>query len=187
MVAFSPNDLSFLVSAVDNDVKQYQTCDARLSVEFQIPPLNHASNYTRTYYGNGGDVVVSGGSAHDSLYMCDVASGQLIETIKVYEGMCVRTPRLYLRFLVSCPFPHNSVWDDVVWVVGRSKPDLFIQSLRCSPTRDNRFAVLVYNRNSDLPCALPLLCHALPRLFALFCSVQAPELWAVGCLFDARR
>lgn len=60
MVCFSPNDQYFLASAIDNEVKQYCTVDGRLDLSYNIKPVGSNINYTRSYYGNDGQIIISG-------------------------------------------------------------------------------------------------------------------------------
>lgn len=60
MACFSPDDSCLLVSAVDNEVRQYSACDGALMQEFNIPKTHSKYNFTRSYYMNDRDYIVSG-------------------------------------------------------------------------------------------------------------------------------
>jgi len=65
MVCFSPNDLYFLASAVDNEAKQFLTADGRLGIAYDIPRQRSPSNYTRSYCLHGGEQSISGASSSE--------------------------------------------------------------------------------------------------------------------------
>ena len=69
MICFSPNDTYLLASAVDNEVRQYLTVDGRLQMLMDIDPYGRSDNYTRSYYMNGGDIVLSGSSEQDVIHL----------------------------------------------------------------------------------------------------------------------
>ncbi|CAA2996986.1 phosphatase 1, regulatory subunit [Olea europaea subsp. europaea] len=60
MVCFSPDDYYLLVSAIDNEVKQLLAVDGRLHQDLAISLTGSSHNYTRSYYMNGRDYVISG-------------------------------------------------------------------------------------------------------------------------------
>lgn len=57
MVVFSPDDKYLLVSAVDNEVRQY-LLDGTIHTHFETPHRGSSHNYTRSYYMNGGDYII---------------------------------------------------------------------------------------------------------------------------------
>jgi len=103
MVCFSPNDLYFLASAVDNEVKQFLTADGRLSLAYDIPRQRSPSNYTRSYYLNGGEQIISGASSSELLYVASSVDGAVVDTLDVSEGRRERS--LYVQSLRGCPLP----------------------------------------------------------------------------------
>jgi len=105
MVCFSPDDMYYLSSAVDNEVKQYQTVDGRLHLNYDIKPIHSSINYTRSYYANGGDLVVSGSSNDDVVHICCSSTGKIINSIRMYEGR--RHPNLYIQSLRGNPIESN--------------------------------------------------------------------------------
>jgi len=106
MVCFSPNDLYFLSSSVDNEIKQYHTVDGRLSLHYtDIPPIGSSTNYSRSYYCNDGAAMISGSSSSDQLFMCCTTTGKRIATIDMKE--CRRQPNLYIQSLRGCTTQSN--------------------------------------------------------------------------------
>jgi hypothetical protein len=88
MLTFSPDDLYLLVSATDNEVKQYLTVDGRLQCAMDMTPLRSNNNYTRSYYMNGGDLVISGSSEQDELRINCAHTGAALHTAKLYPNRC---------------------------------------------------------------------------------------------------
>jgi WD40 repeat protein len=76
MVCFSPNDLYFLSSAVDNEVRQYHVRDGALHLEYAIPKHHSKTNFTRSYYMNEGEAIISGASNSDLLYIASSRSAR---------------------------------------------------------------------------------------------------------------
>ena len=62
MICFSPDDTFLLSSAIDNELRQYTTVDGRLCLKIDSARTGCLENYTRSYYMNGGDVIISGSS-----------------------------------------------------------------------------------------------------------------------------
>lgn len=60
MVCFSHDDSHLLVSAVDNEVKQYSTTDGSLDISFDMKKLHSGQNYTRSYYLKDSEYIISG-------------------------------------------------------------------------------------------------------------------------------
>ncbi|XP_052197515.1 protein DWD HYPERSENSITIVE TO UV-B 1-like isoform X2 [Diospyros lotus] len=118
MVCFSPDDLYLLVSAVDNEVNQLMAVDGRPNMKFEIPSTGSAHNYTRSYYMNGRDYIISGS--------CD-------ET--VVRIFCAQTGRR----LRDVPLE----WVHFFSLQGiGSGSSMFVQSLRSDPFRHFQMAVL---------------------------------------------
>jgi len=107
MVTFAPNDLYFLSSGVDNEVVQWTTVDGRASLRYPIPQLHSPSNYTRSYYLNEGEAIVSGSSSSEMLYVASSVDGSIIDSIDMSEGR--KDNHLYVQSLRGCPLPtgHN--------------------------------------------------------------------------------
>ncbi|KAG4398007.1 hypothetical protein GLYMA_10G259600v4 [Glycine max] len=84
MVCFSPDDQYILASAVDNEVRQYLAVDGRLHLVFDIAPTDSSQNYTRSYYMNGRDYIISG-SCDEHIRICCAQTGRRLRDISL-EG-----------------------------------------------------------------------------------------------------
>ncbi|WOG93034.1 hypothetical protein DCAR_0312313 [Daucus carota subsp. sativus] len=89
MACFSPDDLYVLVSSVDNEVKQLLAADGRLHMNFEIASTGSAQNYTRSYYMNGRDYVISGSSDEPVVRVCCAQTGRRLRDIHL-EGRASR-------------------------------------------------------------------------------------------------
>ncbi|KAF8410159.1 hypothetical protein HHK36_002681 [Tetracentron sinense] len=85
MVCFSPDDHYLLVSAVDNEVKQLLAVDGRLNMKFEIASTGSAQNYTRSYYMNGRDYIISGSCDEHVVRICCAQTGRRLRDISL-EG-----------------------------------------------------------------------------------------------------
>ncbi|VFQ78276.1 unnamed protein product [Cuscuta campestris] len=85
MVCFSPDDQYLLVSAVDNEVKQILTVDGRLHLDFGITSTGSSQNYTRSYYMNGRDYVISGSCDEHVIRICCAQTGRRLKDVML-EG-----------------------------------------------------------------------------------------------------
>lgn len=104
MVCFSPDDLYLLVSAVDNEVKQLLSVDGRLQTDFGIASTGSAHNYTRSYYMNGRDYVISGSSDESIVRICCAQTGRRLRDYYL-EDRALESPIL-VQSLRSDPFRH---------------------------------------------------------------------------------
>ncbi|KAK8467409.1 hypothetical protein PHAVU_007G042500 [Phaseolus vulgaris] len=84
MVCFSPDDQYILASAVDNEVRQYLAVDGKLHLVFDIAPTESSQNYTRSYYMNGRDYIISG-SCDEHVRICCAQTGRRLRDISL-EG-----------------------------------------------------------------------------------------------------
>ncbi|TKY51007.1 DNA damage-binding protein 2 [Spatholobus suberectus] len=84
MVCFSPDDQYILASAVDNEVRQFLAVDGRLHLVFDIAPTESSQNYTRSYYMNGRDYIISG-SCDEHVRICCAQTGRRLRDISL-EG-----------------------------------------------------------------------------------------------------
>lgn len=89
MACFSPDDLYVLVSAVDNEVKQLLAADGRLHMNFDIASTGSAQNYTRSYYMNGRDYIISGSCDESLVRVCCAQTGRRLRDIHL-EGRASR-------------------------------------------------------------------------------------------------
>lgn len=83
MVCFSPDDQYLLVSAVDNEVKQLLAADGRLHLDFGISSTGSSQNYTRSYYMNGRDYVISGSCDENIVRICCAQTGRRLRDISL--------------------------------------------------------------------------------------------------------
>lgn len=119
MVCFSPDDHYLLSSAVDNEVRQHLASDGRLHTRFDLAPAGSAHNYTRAYYMNGRDYVISGSCEENTVHICCSATGRRLRDVTL-EGRGMNT-----------------------------RGSLYVQSLRADPTTDFNFSVLAAYNNSS--------------------------------------
>ncbi|XP_073018747.1 protein DWD HYPERSENSITIVE TO UV-B 1-like [Primulina eburnea] len=104
MVCFSPDDLYLLVSAVDNEVKQLLAVDGRLHTDFGIVSTGSAYNYTRSYYMNGRDYIISGSCEEPAIRVCCAQTGRRLTDISL-EDTGVGSS-IFVQSLRSDPFRH---------------------------------------------------------------------------------
>ncbi|XP_022740700.1 uncharacterized protein LOC111292537 isoform X2 [Durio zibethinus] len=83
MVCFSPDDLYVLVSAIDNEVKQLLAVDGRLHMNFNIASTGSAHNYTRSYYMNGRDYIISGSCDEHVVRICCAQDGRRLRDVYI--------------------------------------------------------------------------------------------------------
>ncbi|XP_065876235.1 protein DWD HYPERSENSITIVE TO UV-B 1-like isoform X2 [Euphorbia lathyris] len=81
MVCFSPDDQYLLVSAVDNEVKQLLADDGRVHMNFEIASTGSAHNYTRSYYINGRDYIISGSCDENVVHVCCAQTGRRLRDV----------------------------------------------------------------------------------------------------------
>ncbi|KAI4385286.1 hypothetical protein MLD38_003331 [Melastoma candidum] len=86
MVCFSPSDAYLLVSAVDNEVKQLLAVDGRLHLDLKIASSGSAHNYTRSYYMNCGDYIISGSCEEHVVRICCSQTGRRLRDIVMEDG-----------------------------------------------------------------------------------------------------
>ncbi|XP_074295309.1 protein DWD HYPERSENSITIVE TO UV-B 1-like isoform X1 [Silene latifolia] len=102
MACFSPDDHYLLVSAVDNEVKQLLAADGRLNIDFGIASSGSSHNYTRSYYMNGGDYIISGSSDEHVVRVCCAQTGRRLRDVH-FEGR-VSDKSMFVQSLRSDPF-----------------------------------------------------------------------------------
>eukprot|EP00268_Persea_americana_P045975 TRINITY_DN4714_c0_g1_i2.p1 TRINITY_DN4714_c0_g1~~TRINITY_DN4714_c0_g1_i2.p1 ORF type:complete len:924 (-),score=163.06 TRINITY_DN4714_c0_g1_i2:262-2976(-) len=102
MVCFSPDDHYLLSSAVDNEVKQLLAVDGRLHMKFNIAPTGSAQNYTRSYYMNGGDYIISGSCEEKIVRICCAQTGRRLRDISL-EGRGSRNS-MFVQSLRGDPY-----------------------------------------------------------------------------------
>ncbi|KAF3435516.1 hypothetical protein FNV43_RR22605 [Rhamnella rubrinervis] len=102
MVCFSPDDHFLLVSAVDNEVRQLLAVDGRLHLNFGIAHTGSSQNYTRSYYMNGRDYIISGSCDEHVVRICCAQTGRRLRDISL-EGRGPGTS-MYVQSLRGDPF-----------------------------------------------------------------------------------
>lgn len=106
MVCFSPDDHYLLASAVDNEVKQLLAADGSLHLDFQIPATGSSQNYTRSYYLNGKDYIISGSCDEHVVRVCCAQTGRRLRDISL-EGKASGSS-MFVQSLRGDPFrPFN--------------------------------------------------------------------------------
>ncbi|WCJ31340.1 Protein DWD HYPERSENSITIVE TO UV-B 1 [Euphorbia peplus] len=86
MVCFSPDDQYLLVSAVDNEVKQLLAVDGRVHMNFEIASTGSGHNYTRSYYINGGDYIISGSCDENVVHVCCARTGRRLKNVYLEDS-----------------------------------------------------------------------------------------------------
>ncbi|XP_051140626.1 protein DWD HYPERSENSITIVE TO UV-B 1-like [Andrographis paniculata] len=104
MAVFSPDDLYLLVSAVDNEVKQLHAADGRLHTDFGIVSMGSSHNYTRSYYMNGRDYIISGSSEEPTIRICCAQTGRRLRDISLKNTGLGSS--VFVQSLRSDPFRH---------------------------------------------------------------------------------
>ncbi|KAH9314285.1 hypothetical protein KI387_022912, partial [Taxus chinensis] len=102
MVCFSRDDHYILSSAVDNEVKQHLAVDGRLHTKFDIASTGRVQNYTRSYYMNGRDYIISGSCEENVVRICCAQTGRRLRDLSL-EGRGLRSS-LYVQSLRGDPF-----------------------------------------------------------------------------------
>ncbi|XP_021714404.1 uncharacterized protein LOC110682379 isoform X2 [Chenopodium quinoa] len=106
MVCFSPDDQYLLVSAVDNEVRQLLAADGRLHTDFGIASSGSSQNYTRSYYMNGSDYIITGSSDEHVVRICCAQTGRRLRDV-YFEGKG-SDKAMFVQSLRSDPFrPFN--------------------------------------------------------------------------------
>lgn len=107
-VSFSPDDERLLVSAVDNEVAQYCASDGRLIARFDIQQTGRGANFTRSYYMNGRDYIVSGSCAESVVRVYNARSFKCVTEVDVDERVVPPPNKLYVQSLRGNPLrPYN--------------------------------------------------------------------------------
>lgn len=81
MVCLSPDDSRLLVSAVDNEVRQYSASDGSLEIEFYIPKTGSDYNFTRSYYMNNRDYIITGSSMESVVRVYSARTGSFFTEV----------------------------------------------------------------------------------------------------------
>ncbi|PRQ48126.1 putative transcription factor WD40-like family [Rosa chinensis] len=103
MACFSPDDHYLLVSAVDNEVKQLLAADGRLHMSFEIASTGSPHNYTRSYYMNGRDYIISGSCDEDLIRICCAQTGKRLRDVYLEDES---GNSIFVQSLRGDPFRH---------------------------------------------------------------------------------
>lgn len=142
MACFSPDDQWFLASAVDNEVGQYSAIDGRLALQLDIARTGNRYNFTRSYYMNDGNYIVSGSCMESVVRVHNSrGSGALLTEVDVDERGDVN--------MLNHHGQHAGVGFDVgvgrtdQGVGGGNNSAMCVQSLRASPWRPFNVSALL--------------------------------------------
>lgn len=64
-------------------VRQLQAVDGRVLLKFEIPATGSSQNYTRSYYLNGRDYVVSGSCDEHVVRICCAQTGRRLRDVSL--------------------------------------------------------------------------------------------------------
>jgi len=97
MVCFSPDDRNLLVSSIDNEIAQVDISSSLQAsiLEFSTRKLDSRENFTRSYYMNQGDYVISGSCEESTVKIYNAQSG------KFFNEITLETPRPEISLLVQ--------------------------------------------------------------------------------------
>ncbi|RZS08834.1 hypothetical protein BHM03_00039860 [Ensete ventricosum] len=102
MVCFSPDDYYLLASAIDNEVKQLLAVDGRLHTSYDISSTGSAQNYTRSYYMNGRDYIITGSCEEHVVRICCAQTGRRLKDVYL-EGRGSKNS-MFIQSLRGDPF-----------------------------------------------------------------------------------
>ncbi|PIA33042.1 hypothetical protein AQUCO_04200058v1 [Aquilegia coerulea] len=138
MVCFSPDDHYLLSSAVDNEVKQLLAVDGRVHMKFEIPSSGSSQNYTRSYYMNGRDYIISGSSDEQVVHICCAQTGRRLRDVPL-EARGFGTS-MFVQSLRGDPFRdfHMSVL--AAYMRPSSKSEIIKVNLMKSIDSDNQYS-----------------------------------------------
>ena len=74
---------SCLLNNLLSQVKQYLAVDGRLHLKFDIAPMSNSLNYTRSYYLNGRDYIISGSCEENVVRVCCAQTGRRLRDLFV--------------------------------------------------------------------------------------------------------
>lgn len=76
-----PLKIKFLFLGIYYQVKQLLSVDGRLHTDFGIASSGSAHNYTRSYYMNGRDYIISGSSDEHVVRICCAQTGRRLRDV----------------------------------------------------------------------------------------------------------
>ncbi|BFG41980.1 hypothetical protein CerSpe_282540 [Prunus speciosa] len=124
MVCFSPDDHYLLVSAVDNEVRQLLAVDGRLHLNFDIASTGSSQNYTRSYYMNGRDYIISGSCDEHVVRICCAQTGRRLRDISLEGGGGSRSS-MFVQSLRGDPFREFNMSILAAYMRPRSRSEIF--------------------------------------------------------------
>lgn len=134
MVCFSPDDHYLLASAVDNEVKQLLAVDGRLHLDFGIPPTGSSQNYTRSYYMNGRDYILSGSCDEHVVRICCAQTGRRLRDISL-EGKSSGSS-MFVQSLRGDPFRDFNLSVLAAYLSPSSSPEIVKVNMLTSKDAD---------------------------------------------------
>ncbi|PIN01343.1 Protein phosphatase 1, regulatory subunit [Handroanthus impetiginosus] len=143
MVCFSPDDHYLLVSAVDNEVKQLLAVDGRLHLDFGIAFTGSSQNYTRSYYMNGRDYVISGSCDENVVRICCANTGRRLRDVTL-EGRGAGAS-MFVQSLRGDPFRDFNMSVLAAYIRPSSNSEIVKVNLLASNDHDKSYS---YTRQS---------------------------------------
>ncbi|KAI3523977.1 hypothetical protein L1887_02537 [Cichorium endivia] len=134
MVCFSHDDHYLLASAVDNEVKQLLAVDGRLHLDFGIAPTGSSQNYTRSYYMNGRDYILSGSCDEHVVRICCAQTGRRLRDISL-EGKSSGSS-MFVQSLRGDPFRDFNLSVLAAYLSPSSSPEIVKVNMLTSKDAD---------------------------------------------------
>ncbi|KAG8645560.1 uncharacterized protein LOC110623972 isoform X3 [Manihot esculenta] len=147
MVCFSPDDHYLLVSAVDNEVRQLLAVDGRPHLNFEISPTASSQNYTRSYYMNGRDYIISGSCDEHVVRVCCAQTGRRLKDISL-EGRGSGTS-MYVQSLRGDPFRDFNMSILAAYMRPNSKYEIVKVNLLASGDRTKECSYSQHSQSSN--------------------------------------
>ncbi|KAL4555834.1 hypothetical protein LXL04_038463 [Taraxacum kok-saghyz] len=134
MVCFSHDDHYLLASAVDNEVKQLLAVDGRLHLDFGIAATGSSQNYTRSYYMNGRDYILSGSCDEHVVRICCAQTGRRLRDISL-EGKSSGSS-MFVQSLRGDPFRDFNLSVLAAYLSPSSSPEIVKVNMLTSKDAD---------------------------------------------------
>lgn len=138
MVCFSPDDHYLLASAVDNEVKQLLAVDGRLHLDFGIPSTGSSQNYTRSYYMNGRDYIITGSCDEHLVRICCALTGRRLRDISL-EGKGSGSS-MFVQSLRGDPFRDFHMSILAAYLCPNSNPEIVKVNMLMSSEFDKEYS-----------------------------------------------
>lgn len=130
MLCFSPDDRHLLTSACDNEIRQFSVVDGSEVLKLSMATEEKAHNYTRAYYMNEGQVIVSGSSEEKIVRLHSANTGKLISEAEMYPGR--QHSSLYIQSLRGDPHQR----DNFSVLVNYKDAAFPLEIVKIDPSRD---------------------------------------------------